>query len=46
MVESKSSLLYWYPKIKNLNIPVPRTEIIKLTPKEIDNYYKCGGGLF
>lgn len=27
---NKSSMLYWYPKIKDLDIPQPETEIVKL----------------
>ncbi len=27
-------MLYWYPKIKNLDIPQPKTEIYKLTKEE------------
>jgi len=26
----KDSMLYWYPKIKHLNIPMPKTEILKI----------------
>jgi len=29
-VSEENSLLFWYPKIKNLGIPTPRTEIVKL----------------
>lgn len=36
---NKSSLLYWYPKIKNLDIPQPKTEIIVLTDKELNTTY-------
>lgn len=28
-----SSLLYWYPKVKNLGIPTPKTEIVELKHK-------------
>ena len=35
----KSSLLYWYPKIKNLDIPQPKTETILLTEKELSTTY-------
>ena len=34
MMIDKSSMLYWYPKIKDLKIPQPRTEIIVLDDKE------------
>ena len=26
---SRNSMLYWYPKIKNLDIPMPKTEIVE-----------------
>ena len=45
-MKSKNSLLYWYPKIKNLDIPMPETEIIKLTSKEIKGYERCEGDCF
>jgi len=45
-MKSKSSLLYWYPKIKNLDISMPKTEIIKLTSKEIEAYGACEGDCF
>jgi hypothetical protein len=31
----KSSMLYWYPKIKDLPIPQPRTEILEFTDDEV-----------
>lgn len=31
-----TSMLYWYPKIKDLEIPQPRTEIYKLTKQELE----------
>lgn len=34
-----SSLLFWYPKIKNLEIPQPKTEIVLLTKEELDIVY-------
>jgi hypothetical protein len=38
MMEGKSSMLYWYPKIKNLAIPQPRTVIVELEErKELDD---------
>ncbi len=46
MVKDKSSLLYWYPKIKNLDIPIPKTEIIRLTEKEKEIYYHMEGDCF
>lgn len=35
----KNSLLYWYPKIKDLGIRTPYTQYIKLNQKELDEYY-------
>jgi len=32
----KNSLLYWYPKIKTLDIPIPKTEIVEV---EDDPFY-------
>lgn len=43
---NKNSMLYWYPKIKNLDIPMPETEIIKLTSKEIKDYERGEGDCF
>ena len=40
-----NSLLFWYPKIRNLDIPMPRTKIVKLTLEEIHEY-RCGNGDF
>jgi len=40
MEVDKDSMLGWYPKIKDLPIPMPRTEIIKLNEKEIEGYWK------
>jgi len=31
----RNSLLYWYPKIRNLGIPTPRTKTVKLSKEEI-----------
>ncbi len=39
----KSSLLYWFPKVKDLGIPIPRTKIVPLTQEEIKSYRECGG---
>lgn len=33
---NKNSLLYWYPKIEDLDIPQPKTENILLTDKELE----------
>ena len=35
----KDSLLFWYPKIKDLPIPQPKTEIIMLTKNELKILY-------
>jgi len=43
---NKSSLLYWHPKIKDLGIPIPKTEKIMLTEQEKKIYYKGGGDCF
>ena len=40
--EDKNSLLYWYPKIKDLGIATPKTEIVLLSEKEKEQYYKIG----
>jgi hypothetical protein len=45
MNRNKNSMLYWYPKIKDLDIPQPRTEFVELTEKEKKAYYE-GEGLF
>lgn len=39
----KNSLLYWYPKIKDLGIRTPYTQYIKLNQKELGEYYSCEG---
>jgi len=36
----KNSLLYWYPKIKNLGVPTPKTEIVLLNDDEKQAYYR------
>jgi len=46
MERSKSSLLYWYPKIKDLGIPTPRTEIVTLTTEEVKAYHRGEGDCF
>ena len=33
---NKSNLLYWFPKIKDLEIPVPKTKTLELNPKNDD----------
>ena len=43
---NKSSLLYWYPKIKDLGIPIPKTKIIPLTDQEKKDYYEGDGDCF
>ena len=35
-----SSMLYWYDKIKELEIPQPKTEIYILTKKELNSFYE------
>ncbi len=35
-----TSMLYWYPRIKDLEIPQPRTEIYELTKEELNTFYK------
>ena len=30
----KSSMLYWYPKIKDLDIPQPKTEMVVMKPRQ------------
>lgn len=35
----KNSLLYWYKKTKELNIPQPETKIIHLTKKDISRFW-------
>lgn len=39
MNENHSSLLYWFPKIKELDIPQPRTEILKLSMEELKHLH-------
>ena len=34
-----TSMLYWYPKIKDLEIPQPRTEMYELTKQELSSFY-------
>jgi hypothetical protein len=34
----KTSMLYWYPKVKDLDIPQPRTIIVNLTAEEVARY--------
>jgi len=34
-LRARSSLLYWWPKVKDLGIPVPRTEIVRFRPVTI-----------
>lgn len=37
---SPDSLLLWYPKVKTLDIPQPKTEIVVLTEKELEAAYE------
>jgi hypothetical protein len=41
--EDKNSLLYWYPKVKDLGIATPKTEIVLVSEKEKEHYYNRGG---
>lgn len=34
-----TSMLYWYPRIRNLGIPQPKTRIYKLTKRELKIFY-------
>ncbi|RJQ07565.1 MAG: hypothetical protein C4551_06570 [Bacillota bacterium] len=34
--DRRNSMIYWWPRVKNLGIPVPRTEIVRLRPVTID----------
>ena len=38
-MEYLSSMLYWYPRIKNLEIPQPKTEIYQLKKSELSSFY-------
>lgn len=38
---NKSSMLYWYPKIKDLAIPQPRTMFVKITEHELSGDGLC-----
>lgn len=40
MKVEQDSMLVWYPKIKNLPIPQPRTVMVLLTPEELDSVYE------
>lgn len=42
-VYTKNSMNYWYPKIKDLGIPMPETRI--LLPKHVSNWYRCLDGI-
>jgi hypothetical protein len=42
----KNSMLFWLPKIQNLGIPMPRTEILPLTPREIEIMHSGEGDCF
>lgn len=35
--DDRNSMLYWYPKIKDLGIPMPETEFFLLSEEEIDS---------
>ena len=36
----KNSLLYWYPNIKDLDIPQPRTEVVMFTEEEFETSFE------
>jgi hypothetical protein len=42
---SRSSLLFWHPKIINLDVPSPRTEIVRLTAGEVRQYAEFEGDI-
>lgn len=44
IIEDKNSMLYWYPRIKDLCIPQPKTIIIKVDPTIA--YDVCEGGQY
>jgi hypothetical protein len=39
----KNSMFYWYPKIKNLDIPQPKTEMYKFTKDEFKTLQRTEG---
>ena len=39
MMEDKNSMLYWYPKIKDLPIPMPKTEFFIIPKKYFPDIY-------
>ena len=43
MSDSRSSMLYWYPKVRDLPIPQPRTEILEIRASEEDWYNYIDG---
>jgi len=43
-MQNKNSLLYWYKKIKNLDIPQPETRIILLNFNDIDRFWDTIAG--
>lgn len=44
--KSKNSLSYWFPRIKDLGIPTPKTKVVSLNEGEIREYYEGDGDCF
>ncbi|MDO8452442.1 MAG: hypothetical protein Q7S79_01685, partial [bacterium] len=40
-----SSMLHWWPKVKDLGVPVPKTEIVLLTSEELREWWDKDGRL-
>ncbi len=40
-LQAETSMLYWWPRIKDLGIPVPRTEIVRFRPVTIAALTLC-----
>jgi hypothetical protein len=40
-----SSMLLWYPKVENFNIPMPKTEIVEIPFKTLVEYADCKKGV-
>lgn len=36
-----NSMLFWYPKIKDLDIPIPKTEIVEIPIQDFMNFMDC-----
>lgn len=39
MQENKNCLSYWFPKLKAANLPVPKTTILEMSDKDLENIY-------